>query len=482
MSRGLRQTLGASLAATVLAVGLAACGSGDKAPAPPAEIVLNRGQDSSIPFRTEADGEVLLDVTTTAPGVSWGSPGGESAVLSLYVDTAYATDLVIPTSFPIKRSLALGHLAAGKHTLRTLFAADRSPRNAATARLTDLTFRTVTPQDNGYQALAHAPVIYGRTAPAATANPMAGGPFQNAVTDTPLLAFHSEAPTAIAGHRLLTYSMVWSNEDEGTPTPALMAFWGRTTDIEWTYQVEIDATGNAIPGSAVIQGPEHTSQPFTGRYEGTHPLLGTCTRSNSMCQNTNGPMRFALSAADTLDPNAEAPEREMDRNPWTYWVMSQEVAREGKVADAPVPNSRTRISDPRNYLYLIVRKNTVGTPNTADAWVGLSVGVRLAGNPETYRSNKTYPAWSIERDAPAATAVKLPPGTVAEDIASIQATRVVGAGADTGARIQVDSIERAFLLGPDGLPQQSFLFTPTKVTLTAAAPTATLFRRSQGGS
>ncbi len=499
MSRGLRRAIGAGLAAAALAVGLGACSSGDEAQAAPAEVVLNRGQESSMPFRTDAAGEVLLDLTTAAPGVSWGSPGSESAVVSLFVDNTYATDVVIPASFPIKRSLALGHLAAGGHTLRAQFAADRSPKAAASARLTGIAFRTVTPQDNGYQALAHAPVLYGRAAPPSTAgaggtgagsasstataaDPLAGGPFQNAITDTPLLAFHSEAPTAISGHRLLTYSTVWSNEDGGTSTPALMAQWGRTTDIEWTYQVEIDAAGNAIPGSAVIQSPDHATQPFAGRYEGGHPVLGTCTLNNNMCQNPDGPMRFALSATDALDPNADAREREMDRNPWTYWVMSQELAREGKADENKAPNSTTKISDPRNYLYLIIRKSTVGSPNTENSWVGLSVGVRLSGNGETYRSNKIYPLWAIERDTPAATAVELPPGTVAEDISTIEATRVVGAGVDRGARIKVDSIERAFLLGPGGQPQQSFLFAPTKATLSQAAPTATLFRRPQGGS
>lgn len=502
--------LAAVAAAATMTVGLVACSSHDRTVDPPAEIVVNRGQSSATPFRTAADGEVLLDVTTAAPGVSWGSPGSESAVVSLFVDNTYATDIVIPASFPIRRSLALGRLARGEHTLRVAFADDRSAQAATSARLTSLTYRTVAAQDASYQALAHAPVVYGRTGAvtpdaaaatqgsttggtaatqgtaatgtAAAAAAAAGGPFQNAVDDTPLLAFHSEAPTAVAGHRLLTYSMVWSNEDGGSTTPELMAQWGRTTDIEWIYQVEIDAAGAAVPGSALIQGPEHTTVPFTGRYEGTHPVLGTCTSNNTMCPNPDARMRFALSTADTLDPAAEARERELDANPWTYWVMAQEVQREGKVDNDKTPNSTTRISDPRNYVYLIIRKTTVGPPNTDDNWVGVSVGVRLSGSAQTYRSAKVYPIWALRRDVPAATAIELPAGTVAEDIASIEATRVVGAGRDLGARVQVESIERAFLLGPNGQPQQSFLFTPSRATLTPAAPTAVLFRRPTGPS
>jgi hypothetical protein len=257
-----------------------------------------------------------------------------------------------------------------------------------------------------------------------------------------------------------------------------MARRGGTADIEWTYQVEVDNAGNAVPGSAVIQAPGHTNKPFTGRYEGTHPVLQTCTLNNEVCDTVNGPTRFSLSAADSIDPAAEARERVLDRNPWTYWVMAQEVIREGEVTDDPPPNTTRYISDPRNYLYLVVHKTTTGPPNTDNAWIGLTIGVRLAGNPNTYRSDRAFPSWSIRPDDPAATAIALPPGTVAEDIESIRATRVIGAGHDTGAGVRVESIERAFFLDPEFKPQDSFLFTPTKVTLTPASPTATLYRRT----
>lgn len=59
--------------------------------------------------------------------------------------------------------------------------------------------------------------------------------------------------TSAPGHRVLEYSLVWSNEDGGTDTPALMARWGRSTDIEWIYRVEVDQAGNRVPGTAVYQ-------------------------------------------------------------------------------------------------------------------------------------------------------------------------------------------------------------------------------------
>ena len=42
-----------------------------------------------------------------------------------------------------------------------------------------------------------------------------------------------------AGTRL-RYSVVFSNEDGGTPADRLLATWGRLTDIEYVYGVELD--------------------------------------------------------------------------------------------------------------------------------------------------------------------------------------------------------------------------------------------------
>jgi hypothetical protein len=44
------------------------------------------------------------------------------------------------------------------------------------------------------------------------------------------------------GRGWIRYSVIISNEDGGTATPALMARWERTTDIELIYEVEMDGT------------------------------------------------------------------------------------------------------------------------------------------------------------------------------------------------------------------------------------------------
>ena len=42
------------------------------------------------------------------------------------------------------------------------------------------------------------------------------------------------------------YSVIFTNEDGGTPADRLMATWGRTTDIEYLYSVEVDASGAIV--------------------------------------------------------------------------------------------------------------------------------------------------------------------------------------------------------------------------------------------
>jgi hypothetical protein len=459
-----RRTL---LARTAVLGGVAAAAGLAAVPAATASsAVIDRGHGRTVTFHTKTAGEALVAVTAAAPGVSWAVKGRESAVLSLFVDGRYATDDVVPAAFPISREFALGHLKAGRHHLTLRLAADRS--RGSRVHLTRTAFHTVGRGQAGYTDLSHAPVLYGRN------GTDSGGPFQNAVTDTPLVAWHEDVPAATAGHRLLTYSYIWSNEDGGTSTPQLMARWGRTTDIEWIYQVEVDARGDRVPGTAVIQAPNHVTQPFGGTYEGDHPLMQTCTLNNNICDTVDDPMRFALATSESLAPATQAREQVMDRNPWTYWVASAESRREGKVQPDPPTDSTTFIADPRDYLYLVVRKQTVNPPN-ALAWVGLSIGVRLKGDPALYRSDHLFPDRSIQRDVPAATTVQLPPGTAPSDIEEITAIRVPATAVDPGSTIDVQAINRAFFLGEDDQPQKSFLSGPTPATLTPAHPTAVLY-------
>ena len=435
----------------------------------------------ALGFQTSQAGEVLVDLVASADGVDWAQAGAESAVVSVFVDGRYATDLVIFSDSPVSRRLALGHLEAGEHTLELRFASDRSPADARRAKLSRLSVHVVEADDPVGLALRHAPVLYGRSIAVTNVEgdgTSYTGPFQNAVTDTPLLAWHEIRPAATPGNQILEYSVVWSNEDGGTNSSALMARWGRTTDVEWIYRVEVDAAGAALPGTAVYQGNGHLTLPFDGTYEGDHPLLQTCTSNNMVCDDlVDARMRFFLAADDTR-PADRAREVIMDRNPWAYQVMAAEMVREGRIEPAPSP-STPALGDQRSYLYVEVDKDTLPPNPPTGPWLGLALEVRLAGDPTVYRSDHGIADWSIKRNVPAATTIELPLGSTAADVVEIIARRVV-VGSDTGASIVVTDINRAFFLDGSYLPLASFVDWQGSVTLTPAEPAAPLWTRGGG--
>jgi hypothetical protein len=387
------------------------------------------------------------------------------------VDGHYATDVVIGSNRATPREFALGFLAAGVHTLRIRYAADRSARRAGAATLRHLHVHTVSKHDPEYAAARFAPVLYGRKVPGL------GGRFQSAVTDSPLVAWHEVTPAAKPGHRVIEYSVVWSNEDGGTDTAALMARWGRSTDIEWVYRVEVNRAGHRVKRSGVYQASGHRTVRFRGRYDGTHPLLETCTSNNNVCDTVDDPMRFALSTRE-VRPVEQPREYLMDTHPWTYAVMAQEMVREGKI-ETPSDPATPAVGDQRSYLYVALDHDT--TPAASEAGVGLAVDVRLAGDPTTYSSDHLVLGWSVNRDVPAATTVELPVGTTSADVASVSVRRVPTGPSDNGATLTVTDIDRAFLLGPDYLPQPSFVSWHGSQELTAAAPTAVLWSAGSTG-
>lgn len=427
-------------------------------------VTVHRGGPAgTVRFTTRRTGEALLALGSSAPGISWQTAGSESAVVSLSVDGRYTTDIVIPSDEPITRSFALGYLHAGHHTLRLAFAADRSPAGAVSARFGDLSVSVAHRGADDDTVLRNAPVLHGRNIPAL------GTEFQSATTDTPLIMWHEFLPSTVPGHRVLQYSVIWSNEDGGTDSPALMSRWGRTTDIEWVYRTEIDAEGRRVPGSGVYQAPDHRTLTFAGDFQGDRPLIETCTSNNNMCDRVDDPMRFSLDPTQTL-PAGQPREHMMDVNAWTYPVMAQEMIREGKI-ESPGDPSTPDVGDQRNYLCIAVAHSAV--PSTDTGSVGLSIGVRLRGDDRLFRSDHSVPTSSVNRDGTAATTVELPPGTTAGDITEISALRTPVT--ETGASLEVTAITRAFFLGQDYLPQKSFAEWSGVTTLTPASPRAVLW-------
>jgi hypothetical protein len=470
-----------ALAATVVLVGTAVGAFGGSAGASATSAgsgncltVSRHRPDARVTVVVKHAGEALVDMRAAAPGTDWATPAAESVVVSISVDGKYATDLVVTGAAPLHRQLGLGAIGAGRHVLGVHFASERTPATARDARvdIDSLHVTTYTKRDPQYQALRFAPIVYGRNL-AET-----GDQYQNSIDDTPLIAWHERIPASTPGHFVMLYSYVWSNEDGGTGAvpPALMARWGRTTDIEWVYAVELDGQGERVPGRDAYQAADHQTVPFAGRYEGDHALLQTCTSNNTMCDQVSDPMRFFLSAQSTL-PAGQPREYMMDVNPWTYAIMAKEMVREGKIeAPGPTTPATFDVSDERNYLYAVVDKTTQGANDGDVSWVGVALGVRLTSGETVYLSNHGVPLGSIQRDGPAATAIELPAGTTVDEIAEVTAYRTV-VGADSGAPVHVTQLGRGFLLGQNYVPGPGVLNWTGDVELTAAAPSAVLWHR-----
>jgi hypothetical protein len=421
-------------------------------------------------FTASRAGEAKLAFTARAPGTDWGRAGREAAVLEVLVDGREVANVVtFAGAEPFTYRTALGRVPAGRHRVTVRFDREKSPPGVRGAQVAQLR-ASVAPEDD--LVARFAPILYGRDLPEIP------GAHENNHTDVPLLAYHTSAADS-AGNRTIEYTVIWSNEDGGTNTPALMARWGRTTDIEWIYRVTVDASGRRV--SDAYQAANHATLPFDGAREGDHPLLQTATANNNLAAVADPALssgyRFFLDTAETL-PAGRAREVQMDLHPWSYQVMAKEMAREGKVEPVGSP-ATPEMSDQRNYLFAEFKKTTSypAGPPAPGTWVGTALQVKLKGSDEWYLSNHAVPDWSIQRDDPAATTVELPPGSTPADVEAVKATAVpVGAAAPSDYRIEVTAISRGFMLGATYLPGASFVQWNGRETLTPARSEVVLWR------
>lgn len=440
----------------------------------PAAAEARHDRVATATFHARSAAEATLAFTASAPGTGWGSAGRESAVASVSVDGRLAQDVVLfAGAEPFRYEVALGPVSRGRHRVTVAFNRAKSPAGARGIRVRRLA-PSLLPADD--VVARHAPILYGRDLPEIP------GRYENNATDVPLLAYHTRGDAA-DGTTTIEYTMIWSNEDGGTNTPALMARWGRTTDIEWIYRVVLAPDGRIL--SEHYHGPNHETKPFTGAKAGRHPLLVNVTSNNNLEQVTDpravDNLRFFLTTQRTLPPQ-RAREAVMDANPWTYQVMAEELVREGKIEPVSSPDTPL-VSDQRNYLFAEVDKDTsYPAPPASGTWVGTALAVKLRGGDRWYTSHHDVRDWSIQRDDPAATTVELPPGATSADLEAIKAvavpvpkTSAPPAPAPADYTIHVRRLNRGFLLDDAFLPQPSFLQWSGDVVLTPAQPEAVIW-------
>lgn len=352
-------------------------------------------------FNLTNEMEVGLEIQARSPGASWALEGAEAAALLIFVDGTYNQDLLFwagDESFAYR--VMLGHLKKGKHTVSVKLNPPRSASRAQLAEVMALRPLLFPPRslgstaDEDQLALANSPVLYAR------ANTI------DHFTDIPLLMYYE---ILHSGKTLIVrYSAIFTNEDGGTQTLALMARWGRATDIEWVYEFHVQ-DGKLI--EETFQGVRHETKTFTGsRTAGQHPLLAVASDNNNFSDLACSAVRFAPLPI-RADLQSATRESVMDKYPQTYRAMTEELQREQRIS--PTPTGVNLIADPRDYFYIEASSEQMGA--------ALGFDVKVTGQTEAFQSDVGDARLRIDRSGNFRTAVRLPHGISPTSVESITA-------------------------------------------------------------
>jgi hypothetical protein len=391
-------------------------------------------------FRLERAAEAVAVIHASCERCDWGAKGREAAVLALSVDGRHSQHLVLTRGASGDYRVLLGALAEGEHRLALALDARRSARGAGAVRVESVNVEAVAAGEPGHETLAHAPIVHTRKRSL------------DGFSDVPLVAWVETFPAADGG-RELRYSIVFSHEDGGTPLDRLMATWGRATDIELVYAVELDAAGRVR--RAEYQGKDHVMTAFAGRHEGRHPVLYVVTKNNMLSDRGPATPRVAL-APLPFSLDSVSREAVMDAHPWTHEVSAAEVRREGLVAEGARPGSK-RIPDPRRFAFL------EACGSVTDTRLAFEVAMRGAdASLVWYASDAGGPAFRVARGGCFRAAVALPAGAAVSDVRALRLrahTRPARNGEaplprGTGSA-RIDRVNRLFGLGSDDRPGPS---------------------------
>jgi hypothetical protein len=375
-------------------------------------------------FTLAGPAEVIATIAARCNRCDWGVAGREAAILRLTLDGKYVAHLPLVRTGSAEYPILVGTVAAGTHNIRAeadpeLTAAGlRAPGDVSIERID---VRPMAADDPEHTAVSLAPIIHAR--------PNTIGRF----TDVPVFMWYEREPTA-RGLRY-RYSVVFTNEDGGTPADRLMATWGRTTDIEYVYSAEVDGRGNILAED--IQGPKHEILPFTGPRHGRHPLLWVATDNNMVLERGTTSVRYAP-APVPFPLDGVSREAVMDANPWMYRLAAQELAREGKIVADAAPG-RGAIPDPRRFVYV----EACGVLGDA----ALSFEIELAGG-RSEASDRGVPEYRIVRDGCFRGAVPLPAGASADEVRALRLLAHSRPGREAAGRpfVRIDRVNTVFML------------------------------------
>lgn len=388
----------------------------------------------TVPIRLSRPAETVVELEMRSPGSDWSQAGREAALAAIRLDER-PPHYVTLYAGPERRTYTvfLGELPPGEHHL----VVERDPKWSAPGagfELASARVRQLRPGDPDYEMVAHAPVIYARQDTL--------GRF----SDVPLITYCERLEEN--GRRLLQYTVVFSNEDGGTSTRALMARWGRTTDIEYVCRVLLGPGGRAE--RMTIQTRDHKEVEFEGARDGRHPVLYVVTRNNMVAGEGPQTLRYQL-APRLADLRGASRELVMDEDPVLNRVAAQELQREGKLRPFGKVDGE-KISDPRNYLYVEMKLTNRDS--------AVAVLARLEGEQRWRSSNLGRSDYAIAREGWVRTTIELPPGTPAGRVAELGfqclviPTRINGKDLwPEAGRCRVEAVRRFFLLDQEYRPR-----------------------------
>src|SRR4051812_20949894 len=393
----------------------------------------------NVDFDSAGGGEAVATIESGCDGCDWSVAGREAVLLELRLDGTYSQHVALTRgSARAEYKVMLGRVTAGTHRLTLVRDEKRSASGAGPVSVGRVSVDVVSARRPEYAWLSRAPILRARP-----------GTVEK-FSDFPLVMYAEQHVNGESGARYqLQYTVIFTNEDGGTPTDRLMATWGRTTDIEFIYGLTEPSDG--APARAEIQATGHKWIPFQGPMEGTHPVLWVATENNMVADHgADDLIRFAP-APQIVSLEHASREKVMDDNPWMYAVTSAEMVREHRVDPAAAPGSG-RIVDPRRYVTI------EACGEVKDATLAFDIGVRAPGSAEiTWLPTDTDPRFRIARGGCFRGGSPAPAAVPSLDVAGLRiraynrAARAGETAAPAGS-VTLERVTRIFMLDKDFVP------------------------------
>ena len=234
----------------------------------PIDLLPNEISDPYY-FNSEINSEFHLRITANA-STNWAQKDNESITLILSIDNDwgnYNQDIILYAGdHSHDYHVSLGPIPEGEHTLNFKFDKMKSSPLSESAHIESIEIIEMSDLSIDPDVIKCSPILYGRDLLAWN---------ESTKTDIPLIMWHEISHEG--NNKRIKYSIIFSNEDSriGIGLSDLMYSYGRTTDIEWIYEILLSNDGQII--NEFYQGASHVTTPFQGNKIGMHPILKNAT-------------------------------------------------------------------------------------------------------------------------------------------------------------------------------------------------------------